>query len=231
MDSNIQDLDFAALYLCFTLLIVYTLQVVFDLELAYRPGVEYYRFFTSFLAHSSLEHLLNNLFFIGLFGTMYELFTDSKTFLATFFVSAFLANFTSFIFYPDTFIVGASGGAMGLLAALAVYKPRQVGLGLGVPMPMWAVLITYIFIDLVGLGGANNTANEAHLAGLLVGSFVGYRLRNPGKSLIKTEGLSNRKDKEVDQINNQGEIGDGEDDLGFDNWEQRIREWEEKYMK
>lgn len=205
-----KGLKYSALTLCAMLFLVYSLQVFYNLDLAYRPGVEYYRFFTSFLAHSSLEHLLNNLFFLGLFGTVFEIHTDSRTFLTTFLISAVLANLTSFIFYPETFILGASAGAMGVLSALAVYRPNQIGLGLGVPMPMWAVLIAYIFIDLVGLGGVNTTANEAHLAGLLVGGIIGFSLRD--QKLFGS--------KESD-----------EEDLGYDNWEKKIKAWEEKWMK
>lgn len=205
-----QGLKFTALTLCAFLFLVYSLQIFFNLELAYRPGVEYYRFFTAIFAHSGLQHLLNNLFFIGLFGTIYNMHTNSRIFLTTFLVSGILANFTAFIFYPETFILGASAGAMGILSALAVYRPKQIGIGLGVPMPMWAVLIVYIFIDLVGVGGTNTTANEAHLAGLLVGAVMGYRLR-------ENELIEKRKEEE--------------EDLGFDNWEERIRKWEEKWMK
>ena len=199
--------DFIAIYLCAFLFFVYSAQVLFNLELAYKPGVEHYRFLTSIFAHSGIDHLTNNIFFIGLFGTVYEIYTDTKTFLTTFLISALLANLTAFIFYPNTFILGASAGAMGLLAALAVYKPNQIGLGLGVPMPMWAVLIAYMFIDIVGIGGANSVANEAHLAGVLVGILTGYHLREEDQS------------------------EDKEEDLGFENWEERIRTWEEKWMK
>lgn len=200
--------NFVALFLCAFLFLVYGLQVFFNMELAYRPGVEYYRFFTSIFAHSGLEHLTNNMFFIGLFGTIYELHTSSRTFLLTFLTSAILANITAFLFYPETFILGASAGAMGILSALAVYRPKQIGIGLGVPMPMWAVLIAYMFIDIVGIGGANSIANEAHLAGVFVGSVIGYRLRE--------EEL--RSDKDEDE------------ELDLDNWEERIREWEKKWM-
>ena len=208
--KDTEGLKYSALTLCGFLFMVYGIQVFFNLELAYRPGVEFHRFFTSFFAHSSLEHLLNNLFFLGLFGTVYEIHTDSKTFFLTFLISAVLANLTAFIFYPETFILGASAGAMGVLSALAVYRPKQIGLGLGVPMPMWAVLIAYIFIDLVGLGGVNTTANEAHLAGLLVGGIIGFRLRD--RELFGS--------KESD-----------DEDLGYENWDQRIKAWEEKWMK
>ncbi|MFO7793973.1 MAG: rhomboid family intramembrane serine protease [Candidatus Nanohaloarchaea archaeon] len=216
-----KTLNYTALYLCAFFFLIYGAQVFFGLELAYRPGVEYYRFFTSFFAHSGLEHLLNNIFFLGLFGTIFTIHTDSKTFLTTFFISAVLANLTSFVFYPDTFILGASAGAMGVLAALAIYRPKQTGIGLGVPMPMWAVLISYIFIDLVGLGGTNTTANEAHLAGLFVGAITGYSLRDREYNLKKSYGK--KREQREEKIES--------DDLEIDNWEQRIRRWEEKWMK
>lgn len=206
-----KGLSYTAFTLCGFLFMVYGIQVFFNLELAYRPGVEYYRFLTSIFAHSGIDHLTNNLFFIGLFGTIYEIQTDSSTFLITFLVSGLLANLTAFVFYPETFILGASAGAMGILAALAVYRPNQIGLGLGVPMPMWAVLFAYMFIDLVGIGGANTTANEAHLAGLLVGAIMGYRIRDGDEG--KNEGIEES------------------DDLGFENWDERIEAWEEKWMK
>jgi len=226
MDSfETSQSKYTALFLCAFLFLIYSAQTLFGLELAYRPGVEGYRFLTSIFGHSSLEHLLNNLFFLGLFGTIYELQTNSKVFLGTFLVSGLLANLTAFVFYPETFIIGASAGAMGVLSALAVYKPKQIGLGLGVPMPMWAVLIAYIFIDLVSLGAINNTANEAHLAGLLVGGLMGYRL----KTNTKREKKQNKRNKREKQEQSRDE--EAEDDLGFDNWEQRIREWEEKWMK
>ena len=216
-----KGLRFTALTLCALLFLVYSLQVFYNLELAYRPGVEYYKFITSIFAHSGLEHLLNNIFFLGLFGTIFEMHTDYRTFLMTFFVSGLLANLTAFVFYPETFILGASAGAMGVLAALAVYRPNQIGIGLGVPMPMWAVLVVYIFIDTVGIGGANSVANEAHLAGLLVGAVTGYGLRDKEYNLKKSYGKKKDQREEKNESN----------DLEIENWEERIREWEEKWMK
>ncbi len=197
-DEDGKEFGFAALKLSGLLFVVYVLQTVLSLDLAYRPGVESYRFFTSFFAHSGLEHLLNNIFFISLFGSIYEKYTGSLTFYSTFLAAAVFANLTAFIFYPETYIVGASGGAMGIMAALAVYRPHQTGLALGVPVPMWAALIMYILIDLVGLTGINNVANEAHLAGILIGATLGYRMRNP---------------------RNDSEDGGDDEDLDLDAWE------------
>ena len=95
---------------------------------------------------------------------------------------------------------------MGILAALAVYRPNKIGLALGVPLPMWAVLVAYVFINVAGLSAANSVAYEAHLFGMVAGAVTGYRLRE-----------SSDKDEE-------------EEELEAENWRKRIREWEEKWM-
>jgi membrane associated rhomboid family serine protease len=98
---------------------------------------------------------------------------------------------------------------MGVMAALAAYRPRQIGIGLGVPLPMWAVLATYILIDLSGLTASTNVANEAHLLGVVSGLFIGIQISEQSYG-------KNEKDKETD--------------LEEESWKQRIRNWEEKYM-
>lgn len=205
------EFGFIAIKLSVFLIFVFIIQTVYDYNPGYNPGVSpAINFFTAIFGHSSLQHLGSNLFFIALFGSIYERYTSTEMFLFTFLASGWIANLTSFIFFYDSFIIGASGGAMGLLAALAVYRPRQLGIGLGVPMPMWAVLISYIVIDLAGITGANNIANEAHLLGMVVGLLIGYNLRN--QPLIFDESQDSQSQNEESDF------------------EKRIREWEEKYM-
>jgi membrane associated rhomboid family serine protease len=202
--------NFTALKLCGMLAAVFALQSFTSFNPGFRPGEPFWKFFTSFFGHSGIEHLSNNLFFIGLFGSVYEKWTSSETFLTTFLAAALFGNLAASLFYPDSFIIGASAGGMGVMAALAVYKPNQIGLGLGVPLPMWAVLVSYIFIDLSGLTTATEVANEAHLLGVLAGALVGFNLKNEGYG---------KKNRQQDQ-----------DFVEEDSWKQRIRNWEEKYM-
>ncbi|MFB6100587.1 MAG: rhomboid family intramembrane serine protease [Candidatus Nanohalobium sp.] len=199
---------FTALKLCSVFVAVFALQSFTGFNLGFRPDQPFWKFFTSIFGHSGIEHLSNNLFFIALFGSVYEKWTSSTTFLYTFFAAALFGNLAAFIFYPNSFIIGASAGGMGVMAALAVYRPNQIGLGLGVPLPMWAVLLSYIFIDLSGLTTSNAVANEAHLMGVVAGALIGYRLR--GKSY--------------------GKGVDDDVDLEEDSWKKRVREWEEKWM-
>jgi len=238
MDLSNENLNFTALKLCGLLTVVYILQ----LATGFDPGFQAYdspniNFFLSFLGHSSLEHLFNNLFFIGLFGTLFELLTSRKTFIYTFLISAIFANFSAFIFYTDSAIIGASGGAMGLLSALAIYRPKKIGLAMGVPVPMWVVLIIYILINTAGLGVDTSTAYEAHLFGLVTGSIIGSWLRNQdSESEYDSKRNSYGKKKKGLFRENSNDLEeayvseDGEDSLTGEKWERRIRKWEEKYM-
>jgi|APHM01.1.fsa_nt_gi Uncharacterized membrane protein (homolog of Drosophila rhomboid) len=209
-----------AIKLCTVLAAVYVLQI----STGFQPGFEagesiWWKFFASFFGHSDIEHLTNNLFFIGLFGTIYTLVTSSKNFWTTFLISAVGANLTAFIFYPNSVIVGASGGAMGLLSALTVYKPRQTGLALGVPAPMYVVLGIYLLINSAGLTGQSQVAYEAHLFGLLTGAAIGLKLRNNSSTSLD-EPQSEESDPSDDG-------GNQDEDKDLD---ERIRKWEEKYM-
>jgi len=231
-----------SLYFTVFLGAIYALQVFTPFDPAFQASVSPdINFFLSFLGHSSLEHLFNNLFFLGLFGTLFELLTSRKTFIYTFLASAIFANFTAFIFYTDSAIIGASGGAMGILSALAVYRPNKIGLALGVPVPMWAVLVVYVLINSAGLGVETGTAYEAHIFGLVTGFFIGFWLRNQDseketsyenkkskKYGKKKQGLF-RKDSEDLETSQKVKKADT-DEFAGEEWERRIRSWEEKYM-
>jgi membrane associated rhomboid family serine protease len=207
--EDFSDFKWGAIKLSALLSFIFGLQVFYNVNLGFKAFESpFWKFFTSFLAHGGSEHLFNNLFFIALFGSIYELHTSEIEFYKAFLVSAIFANLAAFVFFPDSFIVGASGGAMGVLAALTIYRPNQTGLALGIPAPMWAVLIIYIFINFAGLTGGGNTAYEAHLLGIVSGAFLGYRMRE--RPLIPES---------------------EEDDEEFSNWERRVSKWEEKYMK
>lgn len=203
-----EKFNFTALKLCAVFIGIYALQVFQGFEPGFNASTSpFWKFFTSIIGHSGPEHLFNNIFFIGLFGSILERLSSSRTLLATFLVSALFANLSAFVFFPETFIIGASGGGMGILAALAVYRPNKIGLALGVPLPMWAALAVYVFINVAGLTAVNNTAYEAHLLGMLIGAMAGVHLRD-----------SLRERDEDDE------------DLEKEDWRERIKDWEEKWM-
>ena len=131
---------FAAVSLCAVLAGVYYLQVLTGFDPAFNAAESHpWKFLASMFGHSDLEHLANNAFFLGLFGSMYVLLPPVNAFLAAFPVCGVAGNLAGFLFFPESVIIGASGGAAGVLAALAAYRPGKVGMVFGVPMPMWAV--------------------------------------------------------------------------------------------
>lgn len=207
MTDDNKSFKFYALQLTALLGIVYAAQVF----TGFNPGFNasssaWWKFFASIFGHGGLEHFLNNAFFIAVFGSIYERWTSGRVFLATFIASGIFANLSAFVFFPASAIIGASGGAMGVLAALAVYRPRQIGLALGVPAPMWAVLVTYVFINFVGIPAATGVAYEAHLLGMVAGAVFGLWLRE------------------------EPYLEEDEEEEIVDEWRERIREWEEKWM-
>ncbi|MFT4892471.1 MAG: membrane associated rhomboid family serine protease [Candidatus Nanohaloarchaea archaeon] len=211
-----ENFNFTALKLCGVFAGVFALQIFTSFDPAFSASSSpWWKFFTSFFGHGDLEHLMNNLFFIGLFGSIYERFTSSRIFLATFLVSAVFANLSAFIFFAETSIIGASGGGMGLMAALAVFKPRKIGLAMGVPAPMWLVLAIYVLINVAGLSAVTGTAYEAHLMGLLSGGLIGLQLRE-----LESDRKHSGKKKS----------GVRKQEKAEDDWSKRIREWEEKWM-
>lgn len=202
-----EKFNFTALKLCGVFVAVYALQYFYGFEPGFNASSsEFYKFFTSILGHSGPEHLFNNIFFIGLFGSILERLSSSRTLLLTFVISALFANISAFIFFPQSFILGASGGGMGIMAALAIYRPKKIGLAFGIPLPMWAALGLYILTNLAGLTGSNSTAYEAHLLGMVAGGLIGLYLKD-----------FSRKQKE-------------DEELEDDNWRERIRDWEDKWM-
>jgi len=163
---------------------------------------------TSIFLHAPGDymHLLNNLFFLAVFGTLLELYIGSNPFLKLFLTTGIVANLAAFTFYPSTPAIGASGAISGIVACLAVIKPRKVGLFWGVPVPMWVALIGWIVTNLAGVGAAAGIAFEAHLYGLAAGGIAGVYYRS-------------KHDNDDDSV----------EDVSID--ETTIRGWEEQYLE
>lgn len=131
---------------------------------------------TSIFLHGSLSHLAFNMFALVLFGLLLEKFVGSKKFLIIFFLSGIAASIASLVY---TSSLGASGAIYGVMGTLAVIRPRMIVWAYGVPMPMVAVGIFYLLLDLGGLFFPSDIANAAHIAGLVVGAIIGLALRKP----------------------------------------------------
>lgn len=139
---------------------------------------------TATLSHGGLFHLAVNGFVLFFFGPLLERLIGRTRFLVLFFVSGAVASVLQvylswFIYGQDPGGLGASGALMMIFGALMVVMPHERVLIWGIiPIPFWAAGIGFALLDILGaLDPTSGVGNFAHLSGLAIGLYVGWRLR------------------------------------------------------
>lgn len=196
------------------LVFIYLLQLIapeITQVLGFRAAkfpTNFFSIFTSFFIHSVSDymHLINNLFFLAIFGTLLEYYIGSKKFLLFYISAGLFANLSAFIHYPNSLVLGASGAISGIISFLAVLRPKQLGIFWGAPLPMWVVGLLWFTTNYLSIGANAGIAFEAHLYGLFFGFIVGIIFRKPSlhKENVEKEIFVTERD---------------------------IREWEKEYME
>ncbi|MDY6761838.1 MAG: rhomboid family intramembrane serine protease [Candidatus Nanohaloarchaea archaeon] len=195
------EVRYTSLLLAAAVIAIYILQLlvpaVTDLSfVAAEFSSEPWTIVTSLFLHNPTDymHLLNNLFFLAVFGFMLENIIGTEKFLVLFLGGGVFANLSAFVFYPASPVLGASGAISAIVAAMAVIRPRAMGLFWGVPVPMWAALLGWIATNIVGAAASGGgIAFEAHLFGLAAGGIAGMFLR-------REHSRPNRRDKVEEDI-------------------------------
>jgi len=170
------------------MIIIFIIQVLFKeftelfvLNQSSITSYQIWRFLTAIFLHSSLPHLLYNIFALALFGSILEKFIGSKKFLLIFFFSGVLANIVAVNFYLVS--LGASGAIYGILGTLAIIRPLMMVWAFGFPMPMFIAAILWVIGGILGIFIPSNIGHIAHLSGIVVGFLAGLFLR--GKRIRK----------------------------------------------
>lgn len=148
----------------------------------------------------NLNHLLQNMIALGLFGIILEKIIESKRFITLYITAGILGNIAGLIFYPDSISLGASGAIMGILGAITILRPKMV-VFIGGPIPLILLSGMWILIDIVGfLVPIDNTGHAAHLAGFAAGIIYGImnRERFAEEKEIKSKIEDELSDKELD---------------------------------
>ena len=169
----------------------------------------WYALVTSMFLHSSAIHLLTNLLFLWVFGSLVEDALGAALFLTLFFgsqlgASLVHAGITASVGSASAAqpVIGASGAVAGLLGLVAVrfYRTRLriaywvvikagvIEITAWVFIALWAAVQVYqavlwLATERAGMGGRDLTAYWAHLGGLafgVVGALV-LRLRAEGQ--------------------------------------------------
>jgi membrane associated rhomboid family serine protease len=167
--------------------VVFVLQQIFDLRHLFALSVEglsrgyIWQLITFQFLHGGLFHLLVNLIIIYFFGRSLEEVLGRKSFLTLYLGSGVVGGLFEILFglvFPGPFaiyVVGASAGALGLIAAFAAMFPeRQLTLLLFfiIPISMRAKTLLWISLGLALFGilfPYGGIAHAAHLGGIFAG--------------------------------------------------------------
>ena len=139
--------------------------------------------------HAPLDpwHLVGNMLMLWFFGREVEAIMGRGEFFRFYFLAivfAGLAWLGSVQFFPDRGapashmrLMGASGAIMAVFAVFVWNFPRQtVLLWFVLPVPVWALGLLYLVVDLQGAaGGGGHVAHVAHIAGGLFGLCYAWR--------------------------------------------------------
>jgi len=133
--------------------------------------------------HQTLLHLLGNMLTLWMVGSLEEMEWGKQRFLELYFLSVVGAAVTTILAAylhlfrtdPNNVVMGASGGTMGLLMALAVLDgDREFMMLLFFVIPVrlkvkYLVAIIAFGVFVATIQAADNVANVAHVGGLLCG--------------------------------------------------------------
>ena len=186
----------AIIFLC---VISFLLEIVL-LDVAPRLGALYMSIFQfdpgSFLTrpwtlvtyiflHAGLWHLFFNMLVLYFFGTALEKRAGNNQLLKIFFTAGILSaigytflSWPIFNIHPDS-MIGASGAIYGVFAALTVLEPNLRVYDYFVPMRLKHALLLFAIFDFLMASSTNldMIAHTAHLSGLFVGLYMGFRIK------------------------------------------------------
>jgi membrane associated rhomboid family serine protease len=135
---------------------------------------DWWRIVTGGFLHGGLLHIAFNMYFVYFLGTMLEPAIGKLRFGALYFVSLLGGSLGALLVSFNSYTVGASGAAFGLLAAGIIamrsrgIDPMQSGLGMTLVLNLGITLL----IPGISIGG--------HIGGLIAGGVAGVLLFEVG---------------------------------------------------
>ncbi|MDH3347818.1 MAG: rhomboid family intramembrane serine protease [Desulfobulbaceae bacterium] len=171
--------------------------------------------FTSMFLHGGFMHLLGNMVFLWLVGSMVEAITNRAAYLFGYLLTGILAAWSYGFIYSTctTPLVGASGAISGIMGAYCVLyglSKVKVFISLGfyfntLRLPAIALLPFWLAKELYSvqtIGDISNVAYIAHFGGLLAGATLAF-------SLIKIQGPINIEDQEETMLTMNADLEKG----------------------
>jgi len=126
------------------------------------------------------------------FGTALESRVGNKQLLGVFFTAGILSAIGyTFLSQPIFNIspgpmIGASGAIYGVFAALTVLDPNIRVYVYFVPMRLKHALLLFAVFDFLMVNSSDMVAHTAHLSGLFVGLYMGFRMKKIHEKYMKS---------------------------------------------
>ena len=166
----------------------------------YVPSVikdgEYYRLFTSMFLHFGFEHLMNNMFLLGVIGCNLELEIGKWRYLTIYLLSGLMGNVLSAWIDIQTgeyaISAGASGAIFGVVGALlyvAIRNRGRIGRISGRGLAFMVLCSLYLGFTSTGVD------NAAHIGGVISGILLAVLLYRRKQAVI--EGTEATKPEEL----------------------------------
>ncbi|WP_048124714.1 rhomboid family intramembrane serine protease [Methanosarcina lacustris] len=147
---------------------------------------------TYIFLHNGVWHLFFNMLVLYFFGTALEQRVGNKQFLGVFFTAGVLSAIGyTFLSQPIFNIspgpmIGASGAIYGVFAALTVLEPNIRVYVYFIPMRLKNALLLFAVFDFFMVNSSDMIAHTAHLSGLFVGLYMGFRMKKIHEKYMKS---------------------------------------------
>lgn len=147
---------------------------------------------TYIFLHNGLLHLFFNMLVLYFFGTALENRIGNRQLLAIFFTAGILSAIGyKFLSQPIFNIspgpmIGASGAIYGVFAALAILEPEIRVYVYFIPMKLKYALVLFALFDFLMVNSSDMIAHTAHLSGLFVGLYMGFRIKKIQEDAVRT---------------------------------------------
>jgi membrane associated rhomboid family serine protease len=160
-----------------------------DVWKSWFPLVPVWQLLTYGFLHGSGWHLLSNLLFLYFLGTLLEGLIGTRRFVAFYLMALAVAGFLQLMvgMFRPGLILGASGGVLAIVCAMATLQPSMRVIFIIVPLTLKVLAWIYVGLDILGAiqqlkGGGGQVASVAHLAGAAFGYVAarkGWIWRDP----------------------------------------------------
>ena len=150
---------------------------------------------TYIFLHNGIWHLFFNMFVLFFLGTTLEKVVGKKQFLGIFFASGILSAVGYSLLSQPVFnitpgpMIGASGAIYGTLAALTILEPDFMVYVYFIPMKLKYALLLFALFDFFMVNSSDMIAHTAHLSGILVGLYMGSRIKNTQEGYLKSRNM------------------------------------------